>query len=184
MEIWRWLTFLVPRVRTWPFLPVFSEPITQAERGKEDKAFCLAWQCTINTSMGDHGVCVCVCSCSCVWWIHQFKAGKPSQMSLQWRHFQHLSRTFRKSDTRSRQWYTRKSANTSPSCQKVQRRHLWEWSSRFCVSKPERATASLLLVPSSAQQIRAHLEKILKPTEQDGKTIGVVKAETSSSKHF
>lgn len=126
MEIWRWLTFLVPRVRTWPFLPVFSEPITQAERGKEDKAFCLAWQCTINTSMGDHGVCVCVCSCSCVWWIHQFKAGKPSQKSLQRRHFQHLSRTFRKYDTRSRQWYTRKSA--------TRRRHVRKCSGGICES--------------------------------------------------
>lgn len=50
------------------FSPHFSWPITQTERGKEDKAFCLAWQCPSDTAMGNHSACetVCVCACVCV----------------------------------------------------------------------------------------------------------------------
>ncbi len=48
------------------FSPHFSWPITQTERGKEDKAFCLAWQCPTDTAMGDHSVCEAVCVCVCV----------------------------------------------------------------------------------------------------------------------
>lgn len=47
----------------------FSWPITQTERGKKDKAFCLASQCPTDTAMGDHSVCETVCARGCVCWV-------------------------------------------------------------------------------------------------------------------